>query len=74
MLHKGFDLMILSAGKDVASFGRIVGCKLFSSGSEGNKLISPQRSSDKLRKSVSGELAEQFKGISLLYLIDKVVF
>ena len=74
MLHNGFDLMRLSTGKDVPSFGRIVGCKLFSSGSERNKLISPQRSSDKLRKSVSGELAEHFKGISLLYLIDKVVF
>ena len=62
VLHDGFDLMTISAGSDVGSFGRSIGTHLFSSG-EINKLISPKRTADKIRSPVSDEFSEKFKNV-----------
>ena len=59
--HNGFDLMILHAGSDVAVFSRLLGSKLFSSSDESNRIVSPQKNSEKTRSAVSAELAEKFK-------------
>ena len=62
VLHDGFDLMTISAGSDVGSFGCSIGTHLFSSG-EINKLISPKRKANKIRSPVSDELLEKFKNV-----------
>ena len=59
--HNGFDIMALHAGSDVAVFSRLLGSELFSSSDESNRIVSPQKNSEKTRSAVSAELAEKFK-------------
>ena len=60
VFHDGFNLMELTAGSDVANFGRRLGLKLFSS-EERDRIVSPQRVSESVRAPVSKELGEKFK-------------
>ena len=60
VFQDGFNLMELTAGGDVANFGRRLGLKLFSS-EERDRIVSPQKISERLRVPVSKELGEKFK-------------
>ena len=60
VFNDGFNLMELTAGSDVANFGRPLGLKLFSS-EERDRIVSPQRVSESVRAPVSKELGKKFK-------------
>ena len=75
VVHDGFDLMKLYAGKEIASFGRMLGEKLIDKTISRTKMFSPRRMSQKfqLRTSVDDETEHRFKGTFYNKIFFKII-